>query len=172
MRRTHRLPTRFISWISLSGCFSLLLTSLAIVPLPLVSSKSALVSQGESNQGTNDKARKVKADPPQKGAPAANLPNLDEVRQRRDPEPEAPAAIPSTMRSKRKPLESRGGKRVGDPGTTGNGIGFRSGSDRDAFVRSNHARTKARTTAPPPLGDDQFIQNFFLLGVPALSESD
>lgn len=113
----------------------------------------------------------MKAKPPQKGAPAANLPNLDEVRQRRDPEPEAPAAVPSTRRSKRKPLEPRGGKRVGDPGTTGSRIGYKrgtesgSGSDRILSARAsrklNHGGTRARAAAPPVLGDDQFIQNFF-----------
>jgi hypothetical protein len=37
------------------------------------------------------------------------------VKQKHEPEPEAPAPIPSTMRSKRKPLESRHGRKVGDP---------------------------------------------------------
>src|SRR5260370_15240 len=124
-------------------------------------------AQAQDNQGPkNDKARKIKAEPPQKGAPGANLPNLDDVRRRRDPDPEAPAALPSTMRSKRKPLESRKGKRVGDPGTTGDRVGstlYRTGSggDRILFARSHHARIKASSTAPPPLADDQFIQSFF-----------
>jgi YD repeat-containing protein len=67
------------------------------------------------------------------------------------------------MRSKRKPLKSRGGKRVGDPGTTGGAIGAARAVERMSAVqpRSHHARIRARTAAPPVIGDDQFIQNFF-----------
>jgi hypothetical protein len=160
MGLTHTLTARFIRWISSSLCLSLILTSLAIFPSVFVKSKG-IPEQGQNKQEPkNDKARKAEPRPPRKGAPAGTLPNLDEVRQRREPEPEAPAAIPSNTRSKRRPQESRKGKRVGDPGTTGNSIGYRS-SDRDTSARSHHMRTKARATAPPPLADDQFIQNFF-----------
>src|SRR5712692_8363704 len=168
MRRAHRLPKRLVRLTSLCACLALVLTSLAMVPPLRVSGRVTLPSaQDQDNQGPkNDKARKVKAEPPQKGAPAANLPNLDDVRRRRDPESEAPAALPSTMRSKRKPQESRKGRRVGDPGTTGEKVGstlYRTGSGSEwiLFARLHHARIKASATAPPPLADDQFIQNFF-----------
>jgi len=43
------------------------------------------------------------------------LPSLDEVRQRQPREPQAARQIESTIRSRRKPLESRHGRKVGDP---------------------------------------------------------
>jgi YD repeat-containing protein len=42
------------------------------------------------------------------------LPNLDSLRTRSEPAPRTPPHIPSTMRSRRKPLESRRSRRVGD----------------------------------------------------------
>jgi YD repeat-containing protein len=88
---------------------------------------------------------------------------------------QAPPAQPSIVRSKRKPLESRGGKRVGDPGTTGGKIGsiraqdtspIMEGSKGSQTSKSHHAREALRTRrlltrTMSPLGDDQFIQNFF-----------
>ncbi len=224
MKRARRFPQPLVRWTSLCVSFALVLTSLAMFPLPLVSGKDSS-TQGQDNQGPkNDKARKVKAEAPQKGAPSATLPNIDEVKRKHDPQPEAPAPVPSTMRSRRKPLASRGGKRVGDPGTTGGRIGYRTGSSSDRVTSANlslstnhaqdaratsgendagysakvakknplrasaqtsatsavnsrslstraefnHARKPmltrgllTRTMSPPPLGDDQFIQNFF-----------
>ena len=51
---------------------------------------------------------------PEAGPPAATLPNLDQVRRERQPEPETPAAVPSTIRSRRKSLVPRNGRTVGD----------------------------------------------------------
>ena len=89
-----------------------LLLSLSLSWLPLAGAKASPTQEQNKQEPKNDKARKVNAEPPQQGPPAANLPNLDEVKQRRDPEPEAPAAVPSTMRSRRKPVPSRGGPGV------------------------------------------------------------
>ena len=213
MRRVRRFPQRLVRWTSLCVCLALILTSLAMVPVPLVGGRSSISStNGQDDQGSNGKARKVKAEPPRRGAPAATMPNLDDAKRKHDPEPEAPAPIPSTTRSKRNPLESRGGKRVGDPGTTGVRIGASKRQDlntKDAWysaklARKNTLRDSARTSAtsafrsssslrqnagrmpslpgsklnharkplltrglltrsmsPPPLADDQFIQNFF-----------
>src|SRR5260370_39029906 len=134
MQHAHRVPKRLVRLTSLCACLALVLPSLAMVPPLWVSGRVTPPSaQAQDNQGPkNDKARKIKAEPPQKGAPTGTLPNLDEVKGRREPDPEAPAALPSTMRSKRKPLESRKGKRVGNPGAAG---------DR---VRSNRERTGGR----------------------------
>jgi YD repeat-containing protein len=60
-------------------------------------------------------ARRVKPVPPQPGAPEASLPNLDDVRSRLPLPVQAPPPVPSMVRSRRKPLESRHGRRVGDP---------------------------------------------------------
>lgn len=182
MRRAHRFPLRLVRGTSLCICLALVLTSLAMFPLPLVSGRGSTQNQG--NQGSeNGKSRKVKAASPERGAPNATLPNLDEAKHngnRRPAEVQAPLAQPSTMRSRHKPLESRGGRRVGDPGTTGGRIGYRTGRGAFAFssaasLRSapagtsahsklnklNHARSKALAPEPTPLGDDQFVQNFF-----------
>src|SRR5205807_8182669 len=61
---------------------------------------------------------------PESGPPAANLPNLDEVRGKKHPKPEAVPPIPSTMRSQHKPLVPRNGLKVGDPGTTSGAVGM------------------------------------------------
>ena len=66
-----------------------------------------------SRQGS--KARRVRPEPPQPGRPEATLPNLDDVRSRLPLPVQVPPPVPSTMRSRRKPLVSRHGRRVGDP---------------------------------------------------------
>jgi YD repeat-containing protein len=125
MRRAHRLcgpdftlwrlPKRFVRLTSLSVCLVLILTSLGMIPFSVVKGKGAS-SQGQGNQEPdNGKARKVTPEPPQMGPPSGTLPDLDEVKSRHASEPEAPAPVPSTMRSKHKPLESRHGRKVGDP---------------------------------------------------------
>src|SRR6058998_969950 len=51
---------------------------------------------------------------PEPGAPAATLPNLDQVRRERPADPVAPAAQPSVIRARSKPLLPRNGRSVGD----------------------------------------------------------
>jgi hypothetical protein len=61
------------------------------------------------------RGKKVKAEPAQPGAPSASVPDLDDARERPSLAPQAPPPIPSTLRSHRKPQESRHGRRVGGP---------------------------------------------------------
>jgi len=114
MRRTHRLPARLIRWTSLSVCFVLVLSCFVVTPLAKPDHKSKALAQGQSGS-QNGKAKKVEPAPPVTGPPAANLPNLDEVKQRRQEAPRAPEPLSSTLRSRRKPIESRHGRKVGDP---------------------------------------------------------
>jgi len=201
MRGARRFPQRLVRWTSLCVCLALVLTSLAMVPLAGGNNSIAL-AQGQS-VSPNGKGRKVTPAPPETGAPAANLPNLNEVKRRRQREPEAPPDVPSIMRSRRRPIESRGGRKVGDPGTTGGRIGANERKDskaRDAEYSARSANDfplrssakssaasafgsfsgstfkqskfhhgnkstignrKSKMSAPVPLADDQFIQDFF-----------
>lgn len=153
MRRTHRLTARMIRWTSVSVCFALILASLTLIT-PM-SSGSGFIPQGRNGQPNNGKGKRVTPAPPLVGAPAASLPSLEETRQRPHVEAEARQPIPSTMRSRRRPLESRQGRKVGDPlppkrrasaNETGNGservvIASADAHDRVGLVRSHHART-------------------------------
>src|SRR5439155_8833102 len=87
---------------------------------------------------------------PEAGAPAATLPNLDQVRRELQPEPETPAAVPSTIRSRRKSLVPRNGRTVGDAlteGTSNNGEQQKAPSDvnteADDQPSSNNAQLLA-----------------------------
>jgi YD repeat-containing protein len=224
MRRAHRLPKRLIRLTSLCACLALVLTSLAMIPPVQVSGRITFPSTQDKQDPDNGKALKVKAEPPQQGPPSGMLPDLNEVKHKHERDPEAPLPIPSTVRSKRRPVGSRGGKKVGDPGTTGGSIGYRTESDSDRLNRSPKARATGldrvakrienlsprssatsalnsspapairtlkqskrnhahrpmltrglptRAASPTPLGDDQFIQNFFywaLLHYPSSTE--
>jgi WD40-like Beta Propeller Repeat len=110
MRRTHRLSAKSIRWKSLCLCFALITSSL-IWTSPTHGSRRTQ----SNNQSSNGKARRGPAKPPQPGAPSANLPNLDQDRHRPRVETRAAPPIESTIRSRRKPVESRSGKKVGDP---------------------------------------------------------
>ncbi len=144
MRRAHRLPARLIRWTSLCVCFALVLASLTL--FSPISSGSGFKPQGRNLQPDNGKGKKVAPAPPLPGAPAANLPNLDETRQRSPMEPQARQPAPSTMRSRRKPVESRHGRKVGDPLPRKNQRADRgtSGSDRVARVNTNRDRATGR----------------------------
>lgn len=113
MRRLNRLLARLILWTSLCVCFALILASLTLITP--ISSGSGFIPQGRSGQSNNDKGKRVTPAPPLTGAPAASLPSLEEARQRAQVEAEAHHPIPSTLRSWRKPLESRQGRKAGDP---------------------------------------------------------
>src|SRR6184192_1288059 len=94
-----------------------LLLSVMIVVQPVLSftsDRKPLRRFRAAQQPRNDSARKVPPMPPQRGAPDLNLPNLDEVRQRRREKPQAPPPIESTMHSRRKTLELRKGGKVGN----------------------------------------------------------
>src|SRR5438876_179502 len=209
MRRIH-------SWTSLGVAFrcvirrrpvrlllaSFLVASLVWPSVIFAGSWSGWKTKSRSSQGRDH------GPGPVPGPPAANLPNLDEIRVRQQPAPRAPEPIPSTMRSLHNPLVPRNGRRVGDLlpiGTNSNAKdpsdSARLGDDRSMHpspntsadpalgslnkvllsraasssgVKLNHARmTKARALSPPPMGDDQYVQNFYqwaLLRVPTSTE--
>ena len=88
-----------------------------------------------------------RAGKPRPGKPEGSWPDLEEVQREDDParrpeggQPTGPPPIASTLRSPKVPLQPWNGRRVGDE------------------VRRAHAR---RRVSPPPVLDDQFIQNFF-----------
>jgi hypothetical protein len=98
----------------------MVLASLTLITPSSNGKRSALnqqVQQGRSRESGNGRAKgkRVQPAPPQPGAPAAQLLNVDEVRQRRHGAPRAPLHIESTIRSRRKPFDSRHGRKVGDP---------------------------------------------------------
>src|SRR6185503_7654030 len=99
-----------------------------------------LVSEAAQGQSEDRKGK------PRPGRPEGVLPNLEEVRNRSEVEPEAPPPIPSTMRSKRNEGKPWDGRRVGDP---------------PLQDQTRYAHARKRTT-PPPLADSQFVQNFYL----------
>ena len=68
MKRARRFPQRLVRRTGLCVCLALVLTSLAMGPLPFVSGKVS-ATQGQGNQESgNGKARKVTPEPPQPGA--------------------------------------------------------------------------------------------------------
>ncbi|HVS20693.1 MAG TPA: DUF4214 domain-containing protein, partial [Pyrinomonadaceae bacterium] len=125
MKRVRRFPQRLVRWTSLGVGFALVFSCLVTVPLQSASGKdnrvrtptrrgSDRLAQGQSAL-PNGKGQKVNALPPQPGPPEATVPNLDEARRKRQPLPEAPLHIPSSVRSRRNPLVPRNGLKVGDP---------------------------------------------------------
>src|SRR5438270_4497688 len=91
-------------------CCTLLCSSL-VPPL----ARNAEMARGQGGGSQAGRGRKVRPEPPRPGAPAAAVPNLDDARQRTPIAPHTPFALASTLRSRHKPLESRRGRRVGDP---------------------------------------------------------
>jgi YD repeat-containing protein len=126
--------------LSFTLCASLLL-------LPGVS----LLSEASQGQGQSaaDNAR------PRQKRPEGILPDLEDVKNESHVEREAPPPIPSTVRAKRNEGKPWDGRRVGDPGTQQRPVDQ---PDEERQTRRAHARRRA---APPPLSEDQFIQNFF-----------
>ena len=169
MRRTHRRSARSRRWTSLVVCFVLIFSSLSLIIS--ASSKSGFPQSGNGINSRN--VKKVSPKPPQPGAPAAVLPNLDEMRQRPREKPEAPRQIESTMRSRRKPLESRHGRKVGDPlppkKMAGAGA-FGGGSER-VSIDSAESRGKvgtatldhARTARSLPTGAEHSLSSLLAL---------
>jgi len=92
MRRTHRLHARLIRWTSLSVWLALVLSCFVVTPLAKPNHNSKVLWQGQSGS-QNGNVKKVEPAPPVTGPPAANLPNLDEVKQRRHDAPRAPEPV-------------------------------------------------------------------------------
>lgn len=93
-------------------CLSLILSSFLQSALSMgTAQKTVWTGAGAQENGT---AKKVPPVRPRTGPPARNLPNLDQIRHAQPVPVRAVEAIPSTMRSRHNPLESRGGRRVSD----------------------------------------------------------
>ena len=112
MKRGSRFPRRLIRWTSVCVCFALALSILTINPLQIAGSKGGYAGRSGRERVVppepipqQPNGRKVTPAPPVSGPPAASLPNLDEVKQRRHEAPRAPEPVSSTLRSRRKPLE-------------------------------------------------------------------
>ncbi|HSK63045.1 MAG TPA: DUF4214 domain-containing protein, partial [Pyrinomonadaceae bacterium] len=100
----------------------------------------------------------VRAGKPKREKPEGELPDLEEVQRESLYEREAPAPIPSTVRSSKVPLEPWNGRRVEPRSNT------EQTDQTQARVRRAHAL--GRVSAPPPrVLDEQFVQNFFTWAV-------
>jgi YD repeat-containing protein len=111
--------------ISFLVCCTLLFSTLVMAG----SGRSLANIQGQSRRGN-----------PEAGAPETTLPNLNEVRRRVHPRPEAPPNVPSVMRGRRKPLQPRNGRKVGDPGTMEGAIGMASEPNTRTTASANSVR--------------------------------
>jgi hypothetical protein len=92
---------------------------------------------------------------PRAGKPEGTFPDLIESRKGHQVERELPAAVPSTIRSRKNPEQPWNGKRFGEVGPnheqSDNGAGAREPNQKRA-----HAK---RVMSPPPVLDDTFIDN-------------
>jgi len=173
MRRISRRSPRVTRLLVLFICSSFLFSSLAL---------AGGVSRGPGSP--QDESRRGH---PEAGQPAAALPNLDDVRYRRYPEPQAPAPIESTARRHRKPRVPRNGLRVGDPIPAGFSVGQLTtgqvSADNDETASSgakklkvtaqnkkaqnptsrrlHHARSTTTPLFPTGINDDWYVGNFF-----------
>ncbi|HEX6648430.1 MAG TPA: DUF4214 domain-containing protein, partial [Pyrinomonadaceae bacterium] len=143
-RVAHRLTLR--TAIALTLCFALL-------PFPSVSLLISGAAQAQNHRGR-----------PRPGRPDGVLPNLDEIREESQIEREAPPPVPSTIRAKKNEGKPWDGRRVGDPEPPGSNRTERGSAG--SIVATRLARTMRRAHAravkpPPPLPDNQFVQNFF-----------
>ena len=123
-----------------------LLIGVALLPVPWVSMVVSVLSQGHDQRSA----------PPRPGKPEGTFPDFGEVQNESQLDREPPAPIPSLIRSQRNSGKPWDGRRVGDPEPS------REVGTRGETLRA-HARR--RVASPPPLYEDQFIQNFFNLGL-------
>ncbi|MGH9970022.1 MAG: DUF4214 domain-containing protein [Pyrinomonadaceae bacterium] len=187
MKRACRLHPPLVRWTSVSVCLLLVVSSLA-ASQPAFADRDSILPQ-RREYPPNDKARKVNPPPLERGVAFSGLPNLNDVQRRRPPTPETPPEIPSLGRSRRKPIESRNGRRVGDPGRTGEvgRIEKRRPTNSARYVTNRASRdslaigantikekrTRSHHAAPIGTYDDQFVQSFFywaLLRFPTSAE--
>ena len=142
--------------------------SIALLSLPGV---SLLISGSAQGQHEERRAK------PKPGKPEGELPDLEDVKNESSIEREAPPPIPSTVRSKKNPLQPWDGRRVGDPGTQGaldhnrtqrGSAGSNLASNSKRFTEPHSKQTRrahgrARLIPPPPsaIPESQFVQNFF-----------
>src|SRR6185436_15150367 len=126
-----------------------LVLSFTICALLLLLPGVSLLSEASPGQETPGNAR------PRQKKPEGILPDLEDVKKESHVEREAPPPIPSTVRARRNEGKPWDGRRVGDPGTQQRPLDQ---PDEERQTRRAHAR---RRVAPPPLYENQFIQNFF-----------
>ncbi|HKO99202.1 MAG TPA: DUF4214 domain-containing protein [Pyrinomonadaceae bacterium] len=106
------------------------------------------------------------------GAPEGVLPNLNQAKNRRGVTPSAPPPVLSTLRSRRRPLAPREGKRVGDR------LPVHSTSPSVTLLRthSHHASRSATTRAlmppvsPPVFTDDPLVAGSTIIRAQHLTE--
>ena len=113
---------------------------------------------------------------PKRGKPEATLPNLETVRSETPVTRELPAPIPSTLRSKKVPLQPWDGRRVGEEHLPPRKINNEEPTGGDEEVASTGKRgnnqtkrahaSRMRLSAPPTLLDDTFIDNFYSYALP------
>src|SRR6185436_999777 len=126
-----------------------LVLSFTICALLLLLPGVSLLSEASPGQETPGNAR------PRQKKPEGILPDLEDVKKESHVEREAPPPIPSTVRARRNDGKPWDGRRVGDPSTSQRPVD-------QPEIRRAHAR---RRVMPPPLYEDQFIQNFFSLAL-------
>ncbi len=105
MESIRRFPRWLIRGISLYVCA-------ALIAIGLIGSSRQANAKIEPQHGRVQR----KGPPPNKpGRSHVVLPNLQELKNRREDKPKIAAPVESTMRSRRKPLQPRRGLKVGDP---------------------------------------------------------
>src|SRR5947207_509660 len=146
-RRKRSTTTNPITIIfSFLVCCSLLFSSLVLAK-PLT-----VTSQAPSRQGN-----------PEAGPPSGTLPNLDEVRHKRHPRPEAPNSLPSAIRSHRKPPLPRNGRKVGDPlneviGRSGERLGSSSSDQQLAITGDRHNASGLHVTQSKQVKQNEIVK--------------
>ncbi|HET6977827.1 MAG TPA: DUF4214 domain-containing protein [Pyrinomonadaceae bacterium] len=138
----YQIAQNFTLRITLS--FSVCATLLLLPGVPL------LVSEASQGQSAAHSAR------PRHKKPEGTFPNLEDVKSESSVEREALAPIPSTTRSPKLGEKPWNGRRVGDPETPPD--------QAEKKMQRAHARRRINP-APPPMYEDQFIQNFFNLAL-------
>ena len=140
-----------------------LMICIALLPIPNIS----LLRSGAAQDQGQVEGRKGRVRP---GKPEGIFPKFDEIRNQSRIEREAPSPIPSTIRSRKNEGRPWDGRRVGDPEPPerlDQAINSSKGRAATTFIASTHnlrtrqAHARSRIKLPPPLPDDQFVQNFF-----------
>lgn len=150
--------------------------------LALVLSFSLLMSSLVWATPTSVAASGQRKGHPEPGAPSGMFPNLDQVRRKHHEDPQAPEGPRSLLRGRRKSLEPRSGRRVGDGDTQPVGLeplqsnitAGRGALKREAvsvikqagaakFHHAGRAGTSSRglVSAPPPISDNDYVQRWF-----------
>ena len=92
----------------LSAFLGVLICCALVVSTLVIPRRAAASGASGQGGGQGQQGQTPRRGTPEPGPPAADLPNLDEVRHKRHAKPQAPPHVPSTMRGRRKPLVRRG----------------------------------------------------------------